>query len=122
MKRIINIFILIAVIVFSYLAVSTNFELECIFKKITGICCPGCGLTRSFRCILNLDFSGAIYYNILGIPLFIGAIIGIIMLINDIIFNSDKALNLFFKICQKYYMVIIIFLIITMIINNIHGI
>ena len=122
MKRIINIFILIAVIVFSYLAVSTNFELDCIFKKITGICCPGCGLTRSFRCILNLDFSGAIYYNILGIPLFIGIVLGIIMIIRDIIFDSNKTILLFKKICSKYYLLIILILIITMIINNINGI
>ena len=96
MKRIINILILSFVLVFCYLAISTNFEMDCLFKNLTGICCPGCGLTRSFRCILELDFSGAIYYNILGIPLFIGTIIGIVMIIKDIILNSDKTLKLIY--------------------------
>lgn len=43
----------------------------CVFKRLTGIPCPGCGLTRGFLAILRLDFSSAFSYNILVIPLFL---------------------------------------------------
>lgn len=122
MKRIYNFVILCFIVIFVYLAINSKFEMDCIFKNFFGICCPGCGLTRSFRCILNLDFKNAIYYNILGIPLFIIIIICILMLVKDIIYNSNTAIYLFNKIGKKYYILIIILLIITMTINNIHGI
>lgn len=38
----------------------------CIIKAITGIPCPGCGLTRAHLAFLKLDFKNAFYYH----PLF----------------------------------------------------
>lgn len=43
----------------------------CGFKNLTGLPCPGCGLTHSFCAIGKGDFAGGISYNLLGLPLFL---------------------------------------------------
>lgn len=47
----------------------------CAFKMFTGLPCPGCGLTHSFCSIGKGDFNEAFYYNLLGPPLFLLAIL-----------------------------------------------
>lgn len=43
----------------------------CVFKKLTGIDCPLCGMTRSMHAAARLDFASAAEHHILGPPLFI---------------------------------------------------
>lgn len=122
MKRIVNILILFSGILFIYIVVSGLIPFECLFKKLFDIRCPGCGLTRSFRDIINLNFGSAIKYNILGIPLFIiifGLSIGLSI---DIILNTNETLKYINNFFKKNYIIIIFILIITVIINNINGI
>ena len=48
----------------------------CFFRYLTGLPCPGCGLTRSFSCILHGDFSHGYDYHPFGyflLPLFMMA-------------------------------------------------
>ncbi|MGM9882045.1 MAG: DUF2752 domain-containing protein [Bacilli bacterium] len=122
MKRIYNILILFFGTTFILIMTSGLIKYSCIFKKIIGIRCPGCGLTRSFRAIINLDFYNAPRYNILGIPLFIICIIFFISITVDIIRNKNNTILFINKIFKKYYILIIILLGITTIINNINGI
>ena len=41
----------------------------CLFKAVTGLPCPGCGMTRAFLALGNLDFAGAYAQNPLAFPL-----------------------------------------------------
>lgn len=122
MKRFINLLIIFFGIIFIYIVITDMVSFRCIFKELFGISCPGCGLTRSFRAIINLDFGLAIKYNILGIPLFVIIILIVISLVIDIILNSDRTLKFINNFFKKNYIVIVLILIISLIINNINGI
>ena len=69
MNRIKNFIIIITLIIFLYII--AILPVTCIFKSVTGILCPACGMTRAFWSIMNFNFLQATYFNILSIPLFI---------------------------------------------------
>lgn len=55
---------LVAAGVLYYLIVSfTDFAIPCVFRKITGLYCPGCGVTGMLTHIVRLDFKGAFECN-----------------------------------------------------------
>lgn len=122
MKRLKSFFIFTLIFVSYILYFFMDFRWDCVFKKYLHFACPGCGLTRSFLAILDFNFIQAVKYNILGIPLFIIGILIICILIKDIIKNENTIMNKIYKIMEKYYILIFIILIITMIINNINGV
>ena len=117
--RIIYILILLGEGISYYLIKIKEITIPCFFEYLTNIPCPGCGLTRSFISILNLDLISAIKYNILGIPLFITIILLNIYLIKDIIYNKKSTITLINKILTNYK-IIIFLLIISEIINIYH--
>jgi len=41
----------------------TNLSLGCPLRSMTGLLCPGCGLTRMCFSLINLDIKGALYNN-----------------------------------------------------------
>lgn len=41
----------------------TGLAIPCLFRKITGWLCPGCGITTLFLCLSRLDFYGAFRAN-----------------------------------------------------------
>ena len=58
--------ILLAASLYAWLAMR-GVALPCLFRKFTGLLCPGCGNTRAAMSLLKFDFSCAFTYN----PLFL---------------------------------------------------
>lgn len=60
----------------------------CIFKAMTGLPCPGCGMTRAFLRLFHGDLEGALYFH----PLFwlVPVLAGLYLLS----FRSEKARKL----------------------------
>lgn len=73
LKSTIKSFILFGIIIIIYIGILiilpfNDFSPQqlCLFKNITGVPCPGCGLTRSYLALLKGNISHAFYYH----PLF----------------------------------------------------
>ena len=122
MKRLKNILIFLSTNLFAFICMSGKFKLDCILKKILGIRCPACGLTRSIKALLEFDIITSFKYNIFGPIIFILFIIFIVSMLKDIIKDENNTIKYTYKILSKYYYIIIICLIISMIINNIRKI
>ena len=43
--------------------------IPCVFHEITGLRCPGCGITHSIMCFLAFDIQGAIQSNALSVAI-----------------------------------------------------
>jgi hypothetical protein len=122
--RIKNLFILFLILLFYIMLFlfNFNFKYECIFKKIFGISCPSCGMTRAFISIKNLDIIKSLEYNILTLPIVIFSVISVIVLISDIILMKNRFTNIVSYILSKYYILIIMLIILSFIINMYRGI
>lgn len=80
-----------------------------------------CGISRAIKQILDLNIQASFQYNLLAIPVFIFLIVNAIMLIYDVIFNK-KQLEKIYNYLGKYYLLILIVLLLNMVINNIKSI
>ena len=115
-NRIKNVLILLILILF--LLFVLNIPVTCIFKSVTGISCPACGMTRAFISILHLNFLNAFLLNILSIPLFIFISISVIIMIIEIFRNKFNYIPKLLNFLGKYWYIFIILLIISFIWNN----
>jgi len=116
MNRIKNSVILIILI--GFLCLVAIMPVTCIFKTVTGISCPACGMTRGFIHIIHFEFLDALYQNMLSIPLFIFIAISIVLLIKDLFKNRFDYITNLLKFFQKYYILILILLEISFLFNN----
>ena len=116
-KRVKNILVMVLFIVPFVILIKLNISFPCIFKTLTGISCPACGMTRAIYSIIKLDFLAAIKYNILSIPFAMFVISSIIFLIRDLVKNDDKYLKRLIHFLEKYYILIIFILFVSMIYN-----
>jgi hypothetical protein len=65
-----------------------DITVPCIFNFLFNIHCPGCGFTRSFIELLNLDFEKSLEYNVLTIPIIVSMIYFIIKDLYTLKFNK----------------------------------
>lgn len=91
--------------------------IPCLFHQLTGLYCPGCGLTRAFIMLQNFDLFGAIRMNALIVFIPIVLIYIIISMIRYI--KNTKPY--FLKIPQPITYLILFLVVIFGIIRNIPG-
>ena len=68
----------------------TKITIPCLFKFTIHVPCPGCGLTRAFREILNFHLAKAFSYNILSIPIFAILLLINFYLVIDLFYGKNK--------------------------------
>lgn len=61
-KKIKEYLLLITIWVFFFLLILSQ-ELKCLWNELTGLYCPGCGITRMLIALVQLDFYQAFRYN-----------------------------------------------------------
>lgn len=83
--------------------------------------CPGCGLARGAKELLQGHILKAEKYNLLTVPIFVFFIIASILMIIDIIKKSNKTEKVLTKL-SKHYILIITIVLINWIINIIRGV
>lgn len=94
----------------------TNFCIPCFFNSITGLKCPGCGITHVFLCLMRFDFRNAFLSNIF---LFTTSPILLLILILNIFCNPEIRKKPFTRRLTFLYL---ISLLIWAIVRNILGI
>lgn len=121
-KRLKNLFfvatILFAVAIVYYLLCVNfpEFMLKCIFHELTGLKCPGCGITRMIVSFMKFDFIKGLKYNyFLGFTL--PVIVFVVVYCCYLYVNDKKSSNLFTVFCWVY----VILLIIWAVVRNLIG-
>ena len=80
-------------VLFLLLILYTPFSIPCIFKLVTNIPCPGCGITRAFVLASRFDFIGATKSNILFPLLAVGGAIKFICACIDLFFKKSTSIR-----------------------------
>lgn len=108
------IFILIILVTYLIYYLFTGNGIPCIFKKLTGLYCPGCGITRMFLSLLRFDIYQAFRYNPLVFILLVSYIFYTII---DLVKYSKT--NKHLKISNKIYWTLLILVFCFAILRNI---
>ena len=116
MKKYKKIIITILLLVLFILVYNDIISIPCIFHKLTGLYCPGCGATRMVKSILRLDFYQAFRYNQL---LFIYTPFIIVLFINYIYCIFKKKNNILNKIPNYVWWILVVITVLYGILRNI---
>ena len=109
------------IVFFGILYASTDvFSIRlCLFYRLFGVECFGCGLTSGFIAILHFEFLKSFQYHVLALPLFVCIIFYSTLCIVDILFEKE-----YLYIVEQYlakpvmYVIYISILMIAMILNT----
>ncbi len=65
LRKVITIYLCLLLMFIAYYIINktTGFYIPCIFHELTGLDCPGCGITRCLFNIINLNFKEAFLVN-----------------------------------------------------------
>lgn len=81
---------------------------ECIFHKITGYYCPGCGSQRAFHAFLHLDVRGVLRNNLLFLPGGAAVTYGILLPVVNRVFHKNYPNVLYNKWTPLLFFAIIV--------------
>ena len=100
MKRKDYIIFIIVVTVMAILVLMECIAIPCIFNKVTGLYCPGCGITRAIRALLKGNIAESFHNNVL------------LYTIIPVLFLNEFIYRLTNRKYKKMYNLILIFLLI----------
>lgn len=96
-------FIILASIFFD----PVNYKItDCSFKHLTGVSCPGCGLTRSFHAGANLHVAEAFVFHLLGPFFLLGFILLFIKYLTDSIMGKSIQLKIKGALIRTIFLII----------------
>ena len=85
------------------LKVKNESNLEfCMFRSITGVPCPSCGMTRSVTTLAQGNITDALWWNPLGIIMFISMVLFPLWIIRDLVFRKNSFF-IFYKNNEKFF-------------------
>ena len=91
----------------------TGYGIPCVFRLVTGLKCPGCGLTHAYIELLKGNIHGAMNYNALSITLM--PVLALYLFIKAVIFvkNGSRRTSIveyiFYTICLITLMLFFIY-------------
>jgi len=85
--------LLMLAILYVHFSSKYNLGIPCMFYKISGLYCSGCGLTRAAGAMLRLDFYQAFKYNALSVILFPLLLIFIVITIWEHVFDKSSFIS-----------------------------
>lgn len=107
------IFLIIVVILMAILLIHGKIAIACVFYEITGLYCPGCGITRSILSLIDGDIYQAFRYNPI---IFIDIPLIIITSIIDFIYKDNKKVK---KVTNVIYIMLLIITLVFGVLRNI---
>jgi len=81
----------------------------CLFRKWTGLSCPGCGMTRASHAFLNGEIAAAFQFNPLGMVLLPLAMLGIALELIGWVRGKPPAYRLNFGVRGTWAIVVAVF-------------
>lgn len=97
-------------ILYTFLLLKYNIGIPCVFHKVTGLYCPGCGGNRAVISLLKLDFYHAFRYNM---------IITILIPVLCIYYFLKYILKKDLKLPNSFWYILLVIIIIFVILRNI---
>ena len=100
------------ILVKNYNPEEESFFIPCIFNKLTGLKCAGCGMTRAMHHLVNGRIEKAIWYNLMIVP-------GVFVLIYSVyrymryIIKDEPMVNKTLECVLKVFLVVIILFMIS---------